>query len=206
MVDLTGRLTVVVGGGPVGRRKAQRLLSAGAIVRLVCLEPRPPEMNYSHLVWLTEAYHADHLAGATLVFAAATPEINRQVAADAKRRGILVNRADDSTAGDFVVPATHREGDLVVAVSTGGAAPTLAKRLRDRLADRLEPEYVQWVALLRELRPLVAQTIPDPDQRRELYESWADLRWLEALRQQGPQIVRQQFLADLRGRSGSPLE
>jgi siroheme synthase-like protein len=206
MVDLTDRLTVVVGGGPVGRRKARHLLATGAIVRLVCLEPRPADWNYSHLVWLTEPYHENHLAGATLVFAAAPPDVNRRVAADARRRGILVNRADDPTAGDFLLPAVHRQGDLVLAVSTGGAAPTLAKRIRDRLAECLEPAYSAWIALMRELRPIVCRTIADPVKRRAVLESWSDLRWLESLRSYGRDRVRQTLLEELRRESESQLE
>src|SRR5205823_200648 len=87
-LNLRDRLAVVIGGGPVGRRKAAALLQGSARVRLVCLEPRPPEEDTSHLEWLTQSYHADHLAGAALVFAAATPEVNRRVAADGRARGL----------------------------------------------------------------------------------------------------------------------
>lgn len=206
MADLTDRLVVVVGGGPVGRRKARRLLESGAIVRLVCLEPRPADFAFTRLVWLCEPYQADHLAGATLVFAAAPPEVNRRVAADARRRGILVNRADDPALGDFVVPAMHREGDLILAVSTGGAAPTLAKRIRDRLADQIDPALGEWVALLRELRPQIAEQFPDPARRREIYERLAETRWLEALHTQGPAAVRRAMWEEVRREADPPLK
>ena len=150
MLDLAGRLAVVVGGGAVGRRKVAVLRAAGARVRVVCLEERPPDVLDGE--WLCERYRADHLDGAAIVFAAATPEVNRDVVRDAQARGIWAADAAEPTAGDFHTPAVLRRGGLVVAVSTSGASPLLAARIRDRLDAALEPEYADWVALLAELR------------------------------------------------------
>src|SRR5262245_59196577 len=93
--NLKDRLCVVVGGGPVARRKAAALLDGGARVRLVCLEARPADEAAAALDWQTGAYHAGHLGGAALVVAAATPDVNRSVVADAHAAGLLVNAASD---------------------------------------------------------------------------------------------------------------
>src|SRR5262245_6426101 len=122
---MTGRLAVVIGGGPVGRRKAAGLLQADAHVRLVCLEPRPADLTSPNLDWLTESYQASHLEGAALVFAAATPELNRVVIADAQARNLLVCSATEPDSGDFVTASTIRRGDLIVALGTGGQVPAL---------------------------------------------------------------------------------
>src|SRR5262245_65841693 len=120
-LDLTGKRVVVVGGGAVGRRKARTARDAGAAV--VIVDPQAPgEPGVAHLA---EAYRAEHLIGACLVFAAATPEVNARVVADAKAAGVWVNSATDPQHGDCFLPAVVRRGGLTIAVGTGGASPAL---------------------------------------------------------------------------------
>ena len=97
LLDLTDRLAVVIGGGPVGRRKASAVLAAGGRVRLICLEPRPADMSEPFLEWRTEAYTSDHLQGASLVFAAGPADLNcacRRRRAVARRLGERSQRSD----------------------------------------------------------------------------------------------------------------
>jgi precorrin-2 dehydrogenase/sirohydrochlorin ferrochelatase len=207
VLNLMDRLGVVIGGGPVGRRKADALLDAGASVRLACLE-RPSLALRAGLEWRTEPYHPDHLEGATLVLAAATASVNRQVVADARARGLWVNSATDPGAGDFFLPATVRRGDFVLAVGTGGAAPTLAAEVRRRLEAEYDDTFGAWVALLGELRPIILAEVGDPDQRRDLFEKLSRWDWLERLRREGPNAVRAAMLAEVRGalpRAGDPV-
>jgi precorrin-2 dehydrogenase/sirohydrochlorin ferrochelatase len=205
---LTDRLVVVIGGGAVGRRKAAAVLDAGARVRLVCLEARPADETHAALDWRTESYAAAHLDGAVLVFAAATLDVNARVVADARARGLWVNSASDPDAGDFFVPAVVRRGDFLVAVSTGGAAPALAREVRRRLEEQFDDDFGQWVALLAEMRPLVLEGVQDAERRRLLFERWSRWEWLERLRRDGADAVRAALLQELRdggGAASSPL-
>ena len=185
LLDVSGKLAVVVGGGAVGLRKARAARDAGAAVRVV--DPRVA--SDSSFVWVAEPYRADHLDGASLVFAAATPEVNARVVADARARGLWVNAATDPERGDFALPAVVRRGGLTVAVGTGGASPALARRIREKLDREFDTAFADWVDLLAELRPEVL-AIPDAERRRELLDALADWPWLARLRSEGVEAVR----------------
>src|SRR5687767_8979692 len=100
-LKMYGRLAVVVGGGRVGQRKVRSLLESQARVRVVCLENCPAEFTHPDVEWLQQRYMPEHLKDASLVFAAATPDVNQRVTADARTRDIWVNRGDDQNGGDF---------------------------------------------------------------------------------------------------------
>ena len=126
-----GRLCVVVGAGAVGRRKARGLLDAGARVRVVDpVAARLHDLEEAHC--LPRPYRPEDLADAFLVFAATSDhDLNRRVAADARKGGALVQMADDPAGSDFFLPALLRRGDLTIAVFSGGGSPALCSLLRD---------------------------------------------------------------------------
>lgn len=173
MVDLTERRAVVVGGGSVAERKVRRLLQAGAAVRVVSPAATPAIERWAaagRLRLLRRPARAGDLDGALLVLVATDdPTVNRRMAAAAARRGALVNVADDPAACGFLVPSVLRRGDLTVAVSTGGGSPALAKRLRERLADMLGPEYAAFLEALRDLRRRARRAIPDARARQAVF-------------------------------------
>jgi precorrin-2 dehydrogenase/sirohydrochlorin ferrochelatase len=201
-LNLTDRLAVVIGGGAVGRRKASAVLAAGGRVRLICLEPRPAEMTDPLLDWRTEAYKPDHLGSASLVFAAAPPDVNVRIIADARSRGLWVNASSEPERGDFFLPATVRRGDFVLAVSTGGAAPILTQTVRDRLQAEFDEVFGAWVSLLAELRPLVKERIADAEQRRDVLTRLCQWNWLERLRREDVDGVRAAMFAEIEAVAG----
>jgi siroheme synthase-like protein len=195
MLDLTDRLTVVIGGGPVAVRKAAGLLQTGALVRMVCPDADSLRLAgefsvESRLDRVGEAYRSEHLDGAVLVFAAATPEVNAHVVADARARRIWVNSADNPETGDFFIPAAVRRGDLLIAVGTGGSSPAVAKRACEMLDKQFDEAWAIWLEILRELRPIILQTVGDRERRRMLFDRLADSTWLPRIRAQGRDVVR----------------
>jgi precorrin-2 dehydrogenase/sirohydrochlorin ferrochelatase len=190
-LDLCGRTVLVVGLGAVGRRKAAGLLAAGA--RVVGIDPAATDVPAGVEV-RAEPYRPAQLEGISLAVAAASPEVNRQVVADARRLSIWVSSASDPDEGDFIIPAVWRSGPLLLTVSTSGASPALAAALRDRAAAVLGPA-AGLAAILAELRPeVLARLGDDPDARRRVLADWADPRWLDLCRTDGPDAVRRALI------------
>ena len=147
-LDLSDRRCVVVGGGEVANRKARKLLQARARVTVISPEIGA-ELESVALEVHRRPYREGDLEGAYLAFAATdSREVNAAVAREAEERGVPVNVADRPSEGDFALPSTLRRGRLQVAVSTGGASPVLAQRIRRELEDLFGPE---WAGIVEEL-------------------------------------------------------
>ncbi len=155
-LDLRDRLCLVVGGGAVAEAKVEGLLEAGARVTVVSPELTEPLAAWAlggRITYRPHEYGADDLDGQQLVFSATDRrEVTEAVAAEARRRGLWVNAADDPAFCDFLLPSVLRRGRLVVAVSTGGASPALAARVRRDLEAYFAPEYDELVELAAEVR------------------------------------------------------
>jgi siroheme synthase-like protein len=169
-LDVAGRDCLVVGGGRIALEKADGLLAAGAHVTVVA-PTIVAELAEQDVTCVNGFYRASDLDGRFLVIAAtADPDVNRRVSADAEARGLLCNVADVPELCNFILPAIHRAGPITIAVSTSGASPALAKRLRDRFAAQVDEETVALAERLRELRPSVKEAYPTYDERREVFE------------------------------------
>ncbi|MEW4566694.1 bifunctional precorrin-2 dehydrogenase/sirohydrochlorin ferrochelatase [Tautonia sp. JC769] len=193
VLQLAGRLAVVVGLGPVGRRKALGLLDAGARVRGI--DPAGWDAGPSSNLMVEEGRYRDaHLDGAMLVFAAATPEVNASVVRDAHRRGLLVNSASEPASGDFAVPASWRSGPILLSVSTSGAGPALASNLRDRAAGAIGAAASEQARLLVDLRPIVLERVADEPTRRAILRTWSEARWRDRWAELGREGVRAEWL------------
>jgi siroheme synthase-like protein len=139
---------VVIGGGEVADRKARKLLQARAEVVVISPEVKP-ELESIAAEVRRRQYREGDLEGAFLAFAATDlRDVNAAVAREAREKGIPVNVADEPAEGDFALPSTLRRGRLQIAVSTGGASPALARRIRQELEDAFGFE---WAGVVEEL-------------------------------------------------------
>ena len=186
-LDLEGRLCVVIGGGPIAEGKITGLLDSGARVLVVApdLTPALAELDRrGRFERRARSYRLGDLKGAFLAIAATNDRaVHLRVAAEAKRRNVLLNVVDDVPLCQFIAPSIARRGDLTVAVSTGGAAPVLAVRLRQQIEKLLRPEHARFLEIAAALRQPLAQRYPDFAERRDLWYRLVDSDVLERLGQ-----------------------
>ncbi|OIR06099.1 siroheme synthase [mine drainage metagenome] len=174
-MNLKGEKCLIVGGGKVAVRKASVLLQAGAMVRIVA-----PQLNESFDLptgseHIAECFQASHLDGMALVIAATDDAIvNEQVSREAKQRNIPVNVVDNPNLCTFIMPAILDRSPLLVAFSTGGASPVLARLLRGKLETLIPQAYGRLVAFAERFRDTVKQRIAVPSQRRIFWEDVLD--------------------------------
>jgi siroheme synthase-like protein len=185
LLKLEGRRAVVVGGGYGTEERVRALLDAGARVRLISPESSEQIERWAgqgRIEWLVREYAPGDLEGAFLVIACPRDRArNAQIWAEAEARGIPMDAIDDSAHASFILPAIHRQGDLVVAVSSNGKSPALASRVRDRIARDLGPAYGEFLELLGQLRPEVIERFPDFTLRRKIWYRLVDCEALSLL-------------------------
>ena len=178
MLELAGRRAVVIGGDAVREGKVEGLLAAGADDVLVVADGPVARLDELEVVdGVTVArrgWRSEDLNGAFLCVAASRDADDRAaIAREARARRVLVNVMDDIPACDWAAPALVRRGELVLAISTGGASPALAKRLRMQLAEAFGEEWSEVLAVLRAVREETLPLLPDFSVRAR--------RWSDAL-------------------------
>jgi uroporphyrin-III C-methyltransferase/precorrin-2 dehydrogenase/sirohydrochlorin ferrochelatase len=203
--DLTGQKVLVVGGGEVALRKISLLERTGALITVVAPEIAPELMARAASGTLKLAireFEPLDLDGVRLVIVATSRRaVNRWIANLSESRNIPVNVVDDAQASRFIVPAIIDRDPVLVAVSTGGTSPVLARRLRERL-EALIPGRIGELALwLKALRSTARRKLRDTQERRRFFESIVDgpaaQRFVEG-DSQGAQRIAQQLLATTR--------
>ena len=175
-LKLSGRRCVVVGGGEVGLEKVEGLLTCDGEVTLVApeaIEPLAELADEGSIRWERREYAGPaDLEGVFMVIAATgDTEVNIRVYEDAERRAMLVNVVDVPPLCNFILPAIVRSGPLAIAISTAGASPALAKRIRNEIADEYGEPYAQLAMLLNEVRGWAKGTLPTYQDRKEFFES-----------------------------------
>jgi precorrin-2 dehydrogenase/sirohydrochlorin ferrochelatase len=215
-LKLRGRRCVVAGGGKVAEWKVLTLLRAGAEVRVISPEvtPRLAALAKKRRISLTpRAYRKGDLDARAqglaprLVFAATNDaETQRAVREEAKAVGALVNVVDDRDHSTFLVPASFAQGDLQVAISTSGASPALARRLRQQLQTTLGRDYETYLRLLREARKQILKSVPTQAQRARAFRRLADALvtdWFDAAKPHRARKGIGRLLRELGGKSRS---
>ncbi|MGE5809180.1 MAG: bifunctional precorrin-2 dehydrogenase/sirohydrochlorin ferrochelatase [Nitrospirota bacterium] len=185
-LDLRDRPCLVIGGGAVAERKALSLLEAGAEVTIVSpsLTPKLQELSVSgKITHHRKTFDEQDLVGEALVVAATSShDVNVFAARACKKRHILVNVAAPPEESTFIVPSLVERGELLIAVSTTGVSPALAKRIRQELERQYGTEYELFLEKFATIRARVLHEVTDERTRRKIFQAIADSDAIELFR------------------------
>ncbi len=174
-LKLSGRRCLVVGGGEIGLEKVEGLLACDGNVTLVApdaIEPLRELAAEGSISWERREYRPEDLEGTFMVIASTDDtDVNIKVYEDAERRAMLVNIVDVPPLCNFILPAIVRTGPLAIAISTAGASPALAKRIKAEIAEEYGEPYARLAILLNEVRGWAKGTLPTYQDRRAFFES-----------------------------------
>jgi precorrin-2 dehydrogenase / sirohydrochlorin ferrochelatase len=174
-LKLAGRRCLVVGGGEIGLEKVEGLLACDATVRVVspdAVAPLRALADEGSIEWERRDYEPADLEGSFMVIACTdNTEINIRVYEDAERRAMLVNIVDVPPLCNFILPAIVRTGPLAIAISTAGASPALAKRMKREIAELFGDEYARLAIMLNDARGWAKGTLPTYQDRKVFFES-----------------------------------
>ena len=174
-LKLKGRRCVVVGGGEIGLEKVEGLLACDGDVVLIAPEA-VPELEAlaaeGSIAWERREYDPADLER-TFIVIACTDDTDTNIAIyeDAERRAMLVNIVDVPPLCNFILPAIVRTGPLAIAISTAGASPALAKRMKREVSELFGEEYAQLAIMLNDVRGWAKGTLPTYQDRKAFFES-----------------------------------
>jgi precorrin-2 dehydrogenase/sirohydrochlorin ferrochelatase len=174
-LKLKGRRCAVVGGGEIGLEKVEGLLACDGEVTLIAPEAEAALAQYAaegSIAWERRAYTGpSDLEGVFMAIAATNDtEVNIAVYDDAERRAMLVNVVDVPPLCNFILPAIVRTGPLAIAISTAGASPALAKRIKREIAEQFGEPYARLAVLLNEVRGWAKGTLSTYQDRKQFFE------------------------------------
>jgi len=193
--DLTNKRCLVVGAGVVGRRKIETLAACGAAEVLV-LDMRAPDaelkdvLRHPAVTFERRAYRESDLDGRFLAIASTSDEeLNWRISRACGERGILCNIVDQPEKCSFIVPALFMQGELTVAISTGGGSPALARKIREGLGEFLGTEYGAALTLMSRLRPMVLELGLGQPENAAIFRGLIESGILDALKRKDVSVA-----------------
>jgi precorrin-2 dehydrogenase / sirohydrochlorin ferrochelatase len=171
MLRLEGKKVVVIGGGRVAERKVTGLLGTGSLITVI--SPQATDklkgLAGSGLIeWLERPFSKEDIEGAFLIFAATNDNVINQSIKMAASEQQLVTIADDPEGSDFHVPSHIQRGRLSIAVSTGGASPTLARKIREQLEHQFDDQFEEYLEFLFSARQRILKEVKDPSRKGKI--------------------------------------
>ncbi|MEH6992008.1 NAD(P)-binding protein [Neobacillus drentensis] len=183
MLRLEGKRVVVIGGGRVAERKVTGLLGTGSLITVI--SPQATDelkgLAGSGLIeWLERSFSKEDIEGAFLIFAATNDNVLNQSIRMAASEQQLVTIADDPEGSDFHVPSHIQRGRLSIAVSTGGASPTLARKIREQLEHQFDNQFEEYLEFLFSARQRILKEVKDPSRKGKILTAIASEEFLKS--------------------------
>lgn len=181
MLHLEGKKVVVIGGGKVAERKVCGLLDTGALITVISPEATDELQKLARtgqIFWAKHRFCAEDINDAFIIFAATNDRLLNQQVKESAAPSQLVLIVDNPCESDFQLPSSFRRGRLSIAVSTGGASPTLARKIRTRLEQEFDPSYEEYLEFLYLKRKWIINEVADTALKRKLLTAIADDEFL----------------------------
>ena len=186
-LDIQGKPCVVVGGGSVAERKVLSLLDSGA--KVLVISPKLTTalkklVAKKAISYCPKSYEQGDLKGFFLAYSATNnSKVNKEVFQEAKKQGILLNVVDVPELCNFIVPSVVGRGDLLIAISTSGKSPAMAKKIRQQLEKEFGREYAVFLDIMGKVRDKILTKSKESDKNKKIFESIVNSPMLEWIRQ-----------------------
>lgn len=181
-INIEYKTVVIVGGGHVATQKVASLLPAKASIVVVSPtldESLLPLAESGQITWREKEFEPRDLDDASLIIAATNDTSVNEAVQEAAQHWQLINRADAQAESDFITPATVRRGPLVLTVSTSGASPALARKIKADLEEQFDEVYDDYVCFLQQARLMIAAKFEKGSQRRKALQALLEPSLLE---------------------------
>ncbi len=204
-MDIKNKHCLVVGGGNVGMRKAATLEKCNAKVKVISKQfsDEFDNLQTESIEFKKKDYEKKDLKGMFFVFAATdNSDLNQKIKDDAERLNILCNMADAPDKSDFILPSIVDRGDLILAVSTCGSSPAMAKRIKQELEHSFGPEYAQFLTLMGNIRKKLLLSSHPPDDNKQIFHTLIDKGILRLIKANDEKAI-DSILCDILGNNYS---
>lgn len=184
LLRLENKQIVVVGGGKVAERKVGGLLGTGAHVTVIspdATEELKRLASQGKIDWQQKAFSEEHIRNAFMIFAATNDKKINQLVKSKAAPGQLVTIADDPESSDFHIPSQFHRGRLSIAISTGGASPTLAGKIKQQLEQEFDESYEEFLDFLFMARQRILKEVKDPIIKRKLLTAIVSKEFLSSV-------------------------
>jgi precorrin-2 dehydrogenase / sirohydrochlorin ferrochelatase len=174
---------VVIGGGRVAERKVTGLLGTGSLITVISPQATDKLKGLAGsglLEWIERPFSKEDIEGAFLIFAATNDNVLNQSIKMAASEQQLVNIADDPEGSNFHVPSHIQRGRLSIAVSTGGASPTLARKIREQLEHQFDDQFEEYLEFLFSARQRILKEVKDPSRKGKILTAIASEEFLKS--------------------------